>query len=181
MEWDPYSIPILTDKLGQVHFVDMKEGVTIAEKQDEVTGLTRRTIIDPKSSTLRPRIEILVNGVAASSFTVPIGSLVNVSDGDTVQAGDVLAKIPRESGKTKDITGGLPRVAELFEARRPKDCAIIAEIEGTVAFGKDSKGKRKVLLNPVDGSGEEQREYLIPKGKHVIVQEGDLLQKVIAS
>ena len=177
VEWDPYSIPILTDKLGQVHFVDMKEGITIAEKQDEVTGLTRRAIIDPKSSTLRPRIEILVNGVAASSFTVPIGSLVNVSDGDTVQAGDVLAKIPRESGKTKDITGGLPRVAELFEARRPKDCAIIAEIEGTVAFGKDSKGKRKVLLNPIDGSGEEQREYLIPKGKHVIVQEGDLLQK----
>ncbi|MEZ4815827.1 MAG: DNA-directed RNA polymerase subunit beta' [Bdellovibrionota bacterium] len=177
LEWDPYSIPILTDKLGTTRFVDMKDGVTVAEKQDEVTGLTRRTIIDPKSASLRPRIEIEADGQVLSTFTVPVGSLVQVSDGELVQAGDVLAKIPRESEKTKDITGGLPRVAELFEARRPKDCAIIAEVDGTVAFGKDSKGKRKVLLNPAEGVGGEPREYLVPKGKHVIVQEGDLLQR----
>ena len=175
VEWDPYAIPILTDKTGTVRFQDMTEGITVAEKQDEVTGLTRRTVIDPKSATLRPRIEILVDGNVVSTFSVPIGSLINTNENDQVVAGEILAKIPRESGKTKDITGGLPRVAELFEARRPKDCAIIAEIDGTVAFGKDSKGKRKVLLNPPEGSGGEQKEYLVPKGKHVIVQEGDLL------
>ncbi|MGD5691103.1 hypothetical protein QUT48_23000, partial [Xanthomonas citri pv. citri] len=134
-----YSIPILTDKTGKTHFIDMKEGVSVAEKQDEVTGLTRRTVIDPKSTVLRPRIEIIVDGVVTSTFTVPVGSLIQVNDGEVVQAGDILAKIPRESEKTKDITGGLPRVAELFEARRPKDCAIIAEMDGIVAFGKDSK------------------------------------------
>jgi len=175
IEWDPYSIPILTDKTGKTHFVDMKDGISVAEKQDEVTGLTRRTIIDPKSATLRPRIEIIVDGEIVSTFVAPVGSLIQVNDGEVVQAGDILAKIPRESEKTKDITGGLPRVAELFEARRPKDCAIIAEVDGVVTFGKDSKGKRKVLLTPSEGG--DPKEYLIPKGKHVIVQEGDLLQR----
>jgi DNA-directed RNA polymerase subunit beta' len=172
--WDPYSIPIVTQTEGTIQFVDMREGVTVTEKQDEVTGLTRRTIVENKSSSLRPRVDVVSGGEVKHSYTVPVGSTILVSEGDTVKAADILAKIPRESGKTKDITGGLPRVAELFEARKPKDCAIIADFDGVVSYGKDTKGKRKIVLSSEDG---KQKEYLIPRGKHVIVQEGDFIRR----
>jgi DNA-directed RNA polymerase subunit beta' len=173
--WDPYSIPILTEKGGVIQSEDLKEGVTATEQHDEVTGLTRKTIIDYRSSTLKPRLNVVVNGVVVSSYQLPVGAVLSVADGDEVHPGDVLAKVPRESSKTKDITGGLPRVAELFEARKPKDCAIIAETNGTISYGKDSKGKRKVILTPEDGG--EPKEYLIPRGKHIIVQEGDYIRR----
>jgi DNA-directed RNA polymerase subunit beta' len=173
-EWDPYSAVILTDTQGKVQFIELKEGVSMSEQHDEVTGLTRRLVIDSPGSSLRPRIGVEVNGVLKSQFTLPVGAIIMVPDGETVQPGDILAKVPRESTKTKDITGGLPRVAELFEARKPKDCAIIAEHDGTVGFGKDTKGKRKVI---VTGEDSKTSEYLIPRGKHIIVQEGDYIRK----
>ena len=171
--WDPYSIPILTEKGGRVHAEDLKEGVTSTEQHDEVTGLTRKTIIDYRSSTLKPRLMITQDGETLSSYQLPVGAVLGVLDGDVVHPGDILAKVPRESSKTKDITGGLPRVAELFEARKPKECAIIAEVDGVISYGKDTKGKRKVLITPESG---EPREYLIPRGKHIIVQEGDFIR-----
>jgi DNA-directed RNA polymerase subunit beta' len=171
--WDPYSIPILTEKGGKVHAEDLKEGVTSTEQHDEVTGLTRKTVIDYRSSTLKPRLTITEGDTVVSSYQLPVGAVLGVLDGDEVHPGDVLAKVPRESSKTKDITGGLPRVAELFEARKPKECAIIAEVDGTISYGKDTKGKRKVLVTPESG---EPREYLIPRGKHIIVQEGDFIR-----
>jgi len=174
-DWDPYSIPVLTERGGKVVFIDFQEGVTSAEQHDEVTGLSRKTIIDYKSgSGLRPRLAIEVDGQAVNTYMLPVGAVLAITDGETVAPGDVLAKIPRESSKTKDITGGLPRVAELFEARKPKDCAIISEIDGTISYGKDTKGKRKVLVTPAEGG--EPREYLIPRGKHLIVQEGDFIR-----
>lgn len=173
--WDPYSIPILTEKPGKIVSTDLQEGVTATEQHDEVTGLTRKTIIDYRTSTLKPRLSVVDgDGETVGSYQLPVGAVLSVNDGDVVLPGDVLAKVPRESSKTKDITGGLPRVAELFEARKPKDCAVIAELDGTISFGKDTKGKRKVILTPADGS--EPREYLIPRGKHIIVQEGDFLK-----
>jgi DNA-directed RNA polymerase subunit beta' len=173
-EWDPYATPILTEKKGKVVFNELKEGISMAEQQDEVTGLVRRIVIDTAGAPLRPKIGIEVDGVIAVSYTVPVGAVIAVGDGDVVEPGDTLAKMPRESSKTKDITGGLPRVAELFEARKPKDCAVISEVDGTVGFGKDTKGKRKVIVTPEKG---EPREYLIPRGKHLIVQEGDFVRR----
>ncbi len=173
--WDPYSIPIVTEKAGKIVATDLQEGVTATEQHDEVTGLTRKTIIDYRTSTLKPRISVVDDaGAVIASYQLPVGAVLGVNDGDEVKPGDVLAKVPRESSKTKDITGGLPRVAELFEARKPKECAVIAEVNGTISFGKDTKGKRKVILSPEDGS--EPREYLIPRGKHIIVQEGDFMR-----
>ena len=173
--WDPYSIPIVTEKPGRIVSTDLQEGVTATEQHDEVTGLTRKTIIDYRTSNLKPRISVVdANGEQVGSYQLPVGAVLGVNDGDEVLPGDVLAKVPRESSKTKDITGGLPRVAELFEARKPKECAVIAEVDGTITFGKDTKGKRKVILTPEDGS--EPREYLIPRGKHIIVQEGDFMR-----
>ncbi len=168
-EWDPYSVPIMTDSKGTLRYTDLKENVTMAEQQDDVTGLSRRTVIDFKGGTLRPRLE-----VAGSLFNLPVGATIVATDGAEVEPGDIIAKIPRESSKTKDITGGLPRVAELFEARKPKDCAVITEIDGTVSYGKDTKGKRKIVVTP-EGGGEP-REYLIPRGKHIIVQENDFVR-----
>ncbi len=179
-EWDPFASPILTEMGGRVAYDDIVEGVTMLETLDEVTGLSQRVIIENKDPEVRPRISlldengdviILPNGQPARYF-LPVGSNITVTDGEDLSSGDVIARIPRETTKTKDITGGLPRVAELFEARKPKEAAVIAEIDGVVKYGKDTKGKRKVLVVPDDPKAET-REYLIPKGKHISVQEGD--------
>src|SRR5499433_762011 len=180
-EWDPYTIPILTEVAGVVKFGDVIEAVTMEEKVDERTGLSTKVIIDSKDVDKRPRISIKniegqtarLSATAEARYLLPVGAHINVQDSQTVDAGDVLAKIPRETTKTKDITGGLPRVAELFEARKPKEFAVISEIDGVVSFGKDTKGKRKVIVTPEVG---EPREYLIPKGKHISVHEGDRIR-----
>ena len=173
-EWDPYTMPILTEVAGKIKFGDILEGVTMEEQVDEVTGLSRKVIIETKDSDKRPRIAIKDPESAAGGtigrYFLPVGANISVSEDSVVNAGDVIAKIPRETTKTKDITGGLPRVAELFEARKPKDFAVITEIDGVVSFGKDAKGKRKVIVTPEVG---EAKEYLIPKGKHISVHEGD--------
>ena len=177
-EWDPYTVPILTEVGGTVKFGDVIQAITMEEKVDERTGLSTKVIIDSKDVDKRTRISIKdvkgkttrLSQTMEARYLVPVGAHINVQDGQTVSAGDALAKIPRETTKTKDITGGLPRVAELFEARKPKEFAVISEIDGVVCFGKDTKGKRKVVINPEVG---EPREYLIPKGKHIGVHEGD--------
>jgi DNA-directed RNA polymerase subunit beta' len=178
-EWDPYTIPMLTEVPGTVKFGDILEGVTMEEKVDERTGLSTKVVIDSKDLDKRPRVSIkdkdgktqrLPNSENYARYPLPVGAHINVSEGQSVGAGDIIAKIPRETTKTKDITGGLPRVAELFEARKPKEFAVISEIDGSVSFGKDTKGKRKVIVTPEVG---EPREYLIPKGKHISVHESD--------
>jgi len=180
-EWDPYTMPILTEIAGTVKYGDIIEGETMEEQLDEVTGLARKVVIEGKKADRRPRVTLkgedgktakLPSGIP-SRYQLPVGALIVIQDGQEVSAGDVLAKIPRETTKTKDITGGLPRVAELFEARKPKEFAVISEIDGTISFGKDSKGKRKVVVTPEIG---EAREYLIPKGKHISVHEGDFVR-----
>ncbi len=177
-EWDPYTLPMLTQVGGTVKFGDLLEGVTIEERVDERTGLSTKVVIDTKDIEKRPRISIkgaegntlkLPNGNEAR-YQLPVGVHLNVYDGQAVGPGDIIAKMPRETTKTKDITGGLPRVAELFEARKPKEFAVVSEIDGVVSFGKDTKGKRKVIVTPEVG---EAREYLIPKGKHISAHEGD--------
>lgn len=181
-EWDPYSIPVLTEVSGRVKFGDIIEGVTMQEQVDEFTGLSRKVIIESKDSELRPRISIkdekgrtmnLPGSTSQARYLLPVGANIFVSEGDIVEAGDVIVKIPRETTKTKDITGGLPRVAELFEARKPKEYALISDIDGVVEFGKDFKGKRKVVIRPEVG---EPKEYIIPRGKHVSVHEGDFVK-----
>jgi DNA-directed RNA polymerase subunit beta' len=181
-EWDPYSIPVLTEVSGQVKFGDIIEGMTMQEKVDDFTGLSRKVITESKDPQLRPRISIkdkhgktlqLPDSPSAARYLLSVGANILIAEGDTVQAGDVLVKIPRETTKTKDITGGLPRVAELFEARKPKEYAIISEINGTVSFGKDVKGKRKVVITPEVG---EPREYSFPRDKHISVHEGDMVK-----
>ncbi len=187
-EWDPYTLPIIGEKGGVAKYVDLELGVTTREETDDATGISRRIVSDwrtaPKGNELRPAIIIvdaegdvvkLDNGNPAHYF-MSVDAILSVEDGEEIKAGTVIARIPREGAKTKDITGGLPRVAELFEARRPKDHAIIAEIDGTVHFEKDYKNKRRIQLKPHDES-IEPREYLIPKGKHITVQEGDVIQK----
>ncbi|HZT88400.1 MAG TPA: DNA-directed RNA polymerase subunit beta' [Stellaceae bacterium] len=188
-EWDPYTIPIITEKDGIAHYVDVAEGVSMREVLDEATGISSKVIVDwkqqPRGNDLRPRIALsdengnvltLGNGRDAS-YLLPVDAILSVENGATVKAGDVLARIPRESSKTRDITGGLPRVAELFEARKPKDFAIISESEGRVEFGKDYKTKRRIVVVPTESEGAaEPVEYLIPKGKHISVQEGDYVQ-----
>jgi DNA-directed RNA polymerase subunit beta' len=179
-EWDPYTTPMLTEVSGIVRFVDIIEGQTMEEKVDERTGLAMRVIVDFKDLDKQPRIVIdpepgeapveQEREGARRTYLLPVGAHIAVTPGQKVFAGDVIAKIPRETTKTKDITGGLPRVAELFEARKPKEQAVISEIDGVVSFGKDTKGKRKVIVTPDVG---EPREYLIPKGKHISVHEGD--------
>ncbi len=178
-EWDPFSIPILAEVDGTIKYGDIIEGKTMQEQVDEVTGLSRKVIVEFKGADLRPRVSIkdskgktakLASSHTTARYYLSVGVNIVVSEGDDVRAGDILAKIPRETTKTKDITGGLPRVAELFEARKPKDFAVISEIDGMVTFGKDAKGKRKIIVTPEIG---EEKEYLIPKGKHISVQEGD--------
>jgi DNA-directed RNA polymerase subunit beta' len=187
-EWDPYTIPIITEKDGVAHYVDLMEGFSMREVMDEATGISSKVVIDwkqqPRGGDLRPRITLrdaagevltLTNGLEARYF-LPVDAILSIENGAEVKAGDVLARIPRESSKTRDITGGLPRVAELFEARKPKDFAIISESEGRVEFGKDYKTKRRIVVVPTEGTGDPV-EYMIPKGKHISVQEGDYVLK----
>jgi DNA-directed RNA polymerase subunit beta' len=186
-EWDPYTLPIITEKEGVVHYMDMVENVSMVERLDDATGIASKVVIDwrqhPKGTELKPRITLrnkrsqvltLANGLEARYF-LSVDSVLSVEHGQTIHAGDVLARIPRESAKTRDITGGLPRVAELFEARKPKDYAVISEIDGRVEFGKDYKSKRRIVVVPPSDK-DEPREYLIPKGKHISVQEGDFVE-----
>jgi DNA-directed RNA polymerase subunit beta' len=183
-EWDPYTVPIITESEGVANYVDMIEGVSYREIVDEATGIANKVVTDwkqqPRGAELRPRITlrnkdgdvvVLPNGHEARYF-MSVDAILSVEDGAEVHGGDVLARIPRETSKTRDITGGLPRVAELFEARKPKDHAIIASIDGRVAFGKDYKAKRRIIIHPHE-EGAEPVEYLFPKGKHIIVQEGE--------
>ncbi|MFN8543011.1 MAG: DNA-directed RNA polymerase subunit beta' [Candidatus Binatia bacterium] len=180
-EWDPYTIPILTEVGGTIKFGDIVEGITMEEKVDERTGLSTKVVVDHKDIDKRPRISIKDTGSGQTArigtgearYLLPVGAHLNVVEGQEVLPGDIIAKIPRETTKTKDITGGLPRVAELFEARKPKEFAVVSEIDGAVSFGKDTKGKRKVVVTPEIG---EAREYLIPKGKHISVREGDYVK-----
>jgi len=178
-EWDPYTIPILTETSGRVKFGDIVEGVTMQEQLDEVTGFSTKVITESKDPEARPRVSIkdergrtlkIPGTESMARYLLPVGAHIVVTEGDMVHQGDVIAKIPRETTKTKDITGGLPRVAELFEARKPKEFAVISEITGVVSFGKDSKGKRKVIILPEVG---DPKEYTIPKGKHISVHEGE--------
>jgi DNA-directed RNA polymerase subunit beta' len=186
--WDPYTLPIITEKGGVANFVDLIDGVSMAEVVDDATGISYKKVIDwkqqPKGSDLRPRITLrdkngevieLENGTEARYF-MSVDAILSVEPGTEVQAGDVVARIPRESTKTRDITGGLPRVAELFEARKPKDFSIISEIDGRVEFGKDYKSKRRLIVHPTDGVGDPV-EHMVPKGKHINVQEGDIVKK----
>jgi DNA-directed RNA polymerase subunit beta' len=186
-EWDPYTIPIITEKAGTAHYVDLVEGVSMREVVDETTGIANKVVVEwkdqPKGADLKPRITLrdskgkvikLSKGVEARYF-MSVDAILSVENGSTVHAGEVLARTPRESMKTRDITGGLPRVAELFEARKPKDYTIITNIDGRVEFGKDYKLKRRIIVVPEDGG--KPAEFLIPKGKHITVQEGDFVQK----
>ena len=182
-EWDPYNIPILTEVYGEIKFGDIIENVTMREQVDEVTGRSTRVIIDSKDTEVRPRISLkevgsrttrkLPGSSSEARYLLPSGSNILVDEGQKVQAGDIIAKIPRETTKTKDITGGLPRVAELFEARKPKEYALISEIDGIVQMGKDFKGKRKIQVMPEVGA---PREYTIPRGKHITVHDGERIR-----
>jgi DNA-directed RNA polymerase subunit beta' len=182
-EWDPFNIPILTEVSGVVKYGDILDAITMQEKRDKVTGKISRVIVESRELDARPRISVkdieggtaLIPGTAKglARYHLPIGAIIMVNEGEAVSPGTVLAKIPRETTKTKDITGGLPRVAELFEVRKPKENAILSEIDGTVAFGQYTKGRRKVMITPEIG---EPLEYLIPKGKHVSVLEGDYVR-----
>jgi DNA-directed RNA polymerase subunit beta' len=187
-EWDPYTLPIITERDGVVSLADLVDGISMIERMDEATGIAKKVVVDwkqqPKGMELKPRIMlndaqgnpiVLANGQEARYFLM-VDAILSVENGQSVHAGDVLARMPRgESAKTRDITGGLPRVAELFEARRPKDFAIIAETEGRIEFGKDYKAKRRIVIVPTD-SDKKPQEYLIPRGKHISVQEGDYVQ-----
>ncbi|CUH78908.1 DNA-directed RNA polymerase subunit beta' [Tropicibacter naphthalenivorans] len=187
-EWDPYTLPIIAEKDGTAKHVDLVNGLAVREETDDATGMTQKIVIDwraaPKGNELKPEIILVgddgepVRNDQGNPITYPmsVDAILSCDDGQQVKAGDVVARIPREGAKTKDITGGLPRVAELFEARRPKDHAIIAEIDGYVRFGKDYKNKRRISIEPADES-LEPREYMIPKGKHIPVGEGDFIQK----
>ena len=186
-EWDPFASPILTEVGGVVQYGDLVEGVTVIEKVDEVTGLSRKIVIESRAADLRPRISIvdaetgepvkLPGTELDARYLLPVGANIVALEGEQITPGEAIAKIPRDTTKVQDITGGLPRVAELFEARKPKDHAIISEIDGQVSMGKDTKGKRKVVITPygLDGAlqPDQAREYLIPKGKHIQVQAGD--------
>jgi DNA-directed RNA polymerase subunit beta' len=178
-EWDPYNIPILTEVSGRIKFGDVIEGITMREAFDELSGRSTRVIIEPRDPDARPRISIkdeqsrtlkLPGSASDARYLLPVGSNIVVEEGQEVQAGDIIARIPRETTKTKDITGGLPRVAELFEARKPKEYAVISEIDGIVRLGKDFKGKRKIQVVPEFG---EPREYTIPRGKHITIHDGE--------
>jgi DNA-directed RNA polymerase subunit beta' len=187
-EWDPYTRPIMSEVDGVVAFEDLVEGQSMTETADEATGITKRMVIDwrlnQRSATLKPAILIkdssgkiakLLRGGDAR-YSLPVESIIATEPGAVVKAGDIIARISMESAKTRDITGGLPRVAELFEARRPKDHAIIAEITGTVKFGRDYKNKQRIEIIPQEEGGESV-EYLIPKGKHIHLQDGDVVEK----
>ena len=181
-EWDPYSNPIIAELTGKITYQDIEEGATMTEQVDAVTGFATKVITESKSSDVKPTVFLTdANGKPMTlpgrdipaRYLIPVGAQLLVADGQEVHSGDMIAKMHRETSKTKDITGGLPRVAELFEARKPKEAAIISEIDGYVTFGKDVKGKQRVIVTPEVG---EQKEYLIPKGKHVAVREGEYVR-----
>jgi DNA-directed RNA polymerase subunit beta' len=174
LEWDPHANPILAEVAGTVRYTDLEEGKTYQEQVDEFTGLSSKVVVESKDPDMRPRL-VVHSSHGERTSVLPVGAFLATSSGDEVSAGDVLARIPREATKTKDITGGLPRVAELFEARKPKEHAVVTEIDGAVSFGSDVRGKRRVIVTP-DGE-EEPQEYLIPKGKHISVHEGDRVRK----
>jgi len=182
-EWDPFSIPIITDATGIVNFQDISEGETFKEQVDEVSGVSRKVIHESQSLDQRPLIAIcdkkkktiIRENDTPTEFALPIKSELVVENGAEVHAGDVLAKIPRELARNKDITGGLPRVAELFEARVPKDQAIITEIDGIVEFDSDMKKKQRIRIRPEDGKGDS-KEYLIPRGRHITVHMGEYVR-----
>ncbi|MGB7923047.1 MAG: DNA-directed RNA polymerase subunit beta' [Pyrinomonadaceae bacterium] len=169
--WDPFTFAILTEVAGHVKFQDLKEGVTVDEEVDEVTGQSRMVVKDSPDEKKQPRLEIRnASNKMLKTYQMPVRANLMVGDGDVVEPGDIIAKIPRETTKTKDITGGLPRVVELFEARKPGETAVMSEIDGIVKLGQISKGKRKLIITGDDG---EEREYDIPRGTHINVQEGD--------
>ncbi|MEK7744579.1 MAG: DNA-directed RNA polymerase subunit beta', partial [Elusimicrobiota bacterium] len=170
-EWDPYALPIITEHEGKVVLRDVKEGVTLHEERNRVTGIIERRIIEHRAEKVNPRILVEKNGKEVASYPLPIDTIVLADNEQAVVPGDVLAKIPRETTKTKDITGGLPRVSELFEARKPKTSAIISEIEGVVSLETTVKGLVKVTVR--DEETEMFKEYLIPQGRHLVVYEGD--------
>ncbi len=185
-EWDPYTLPIIAERNGYVSYVDLKQGVSFRESIDDTTGISSKIVIDwsqnQKSKNFKPAINITDNKVGEkiddnnfSNYPMSIDSILSVEDGQEVTAGQVIARIPKESSKTKDITGGLPRVAELFEARKPKDPAIMCEIDGKISFGKDYKNKRRVIINSLDE--KDSFELLIPRSKYLNVQEGDFVKK----
>ncbi len=171
VEWDPYTFAILTEIGGTIQFKDLQEGVTLQEEIDEVTGLSRHVVTDSPDEKRQPAI--VIKGKTTKRYLMPSRSHLMIQDGDTVHPGDVLAKIPRENTKTKDITGGLPRVVELFEARKPHETAVISEIDGAVKFGEVAKGQRKIYVVAEDGT---EREYSVPRGVHINVQEGELVR-----
>ena len=185
--WDPHTHPIITEVAGKVTFSDLIDGVTVNKQTDELTGLSTYVVLDAKhragAKDIRPVIT-LVDGKGKpvaipgteipAKYMLPPGAIITVEDGAKVGVGDVLARIPQESIKTRDITGGLPRVAELFEARKPKDFAILAETSGVVSFGKDTKGKQRLIINDKEGV---EHEYLIPKGRHITVFEGETVEQ----
>jgi DNA-directed RNA polymerase subunit beta' len=187
--WDPHTRPIVTEYAGIVRFENVEEGVTVTKQIDEVTGLSTLVVIDPKRKAgaaakgLRPQVKLLtpsgeevkIHGTDHSvTITFQVGSIITVKDGQEASVGDILARIPQESSKTRDITGGLPRVAELFEARSPKDAGMLAEVTGTVSFGKDTKGKQRLVITEPDGTAHE---YLIPKDKHVMAHDGQVVNR----
>ncbi|MGE4410614.1 MAG: DNA-directed RNA polymerase subunit beta' [Sphingobium sp.] len=180
-EWDPYTMPVITEKPGVVKYQDLIDGKTLTEQTDEATGIAMRVVSEYRASArskedLRPRLTLLDDESGeAARYMLAIGATLSVEDGQQVEAGDVLARVSREAAKTRDITGGLPRVAELFEARKPKDNAIIAKVSGRVQFLKDYKAKRKIAIVPEDGG--EPVEYLVPKSKVIDVQEGDYVKR----
>ncbi|WP_294330324.1 DNA-directed RNA polymerase subunit beta' [uncultured Sphingomonas sp.] len=179
-EWDPFTMPVITETGGVVKYQDIIEGKTMTEQVDEATGIAQRVVTEfrgaGKKEDLRPRMTLTgENAAEAARYMLAPGAVISVEDGATVQGGDVLARVARESAKTRDITGGLPRVAELFEARKPKENAIIAKVSGRVVFGKDYKAKRKIGIQPEDGG--EVVEYLVPKSKVIDVQEGDYVKR----
>ena len=187
-EWDPFTLPIIAEKKGTAKFVDLVSGIALRDETDDATGMTQKIVADwraaPKGNELAPKIIVtdakgemlLKKDGNPVSYAMSVDAVLSIEDGQEIKAGDILARIPREGGRSKDITGGLPRVAELFEARRPKDHAIIAEIDGYVRFGKDYKNKRRIAIEPVD-EAMENVEYMVPKGKHIPVQEGDFIKK----
>jgi DNA-directed RNA polymerase subunit beta' len=180
-EWDPFMMPVITEKGGTVKFQDLVEGKTLTEQIDEATGIAQRVVTEFRGTArskedLRPRITLLdAKSGEAARYMLSAGAMISVEDGQVVEAGEVLARVTREAAKTRDITGGLPRVAELFEARKPKENAIIAKVSGRIAFGKDYKAKRKIAIVPEEGG--EPVEYLVPKSKVIDVQEGDYVKR----
>jgi len=185
-EWDPYTLPVIAETAGVANYMDLVDGASLAETLDDATGISVKSVIDwrsqSKNSDLKPRItlrdssgEVIkkADGNEARYYLVP-DSILSIKDGQKISAGDVLARLPKETSKTKDITGGLPRVAELFEARRPKDSAIIAENDGTIQFGKEVRGKQKISIVPTEG---KESNYLIPKGKHINFNQGEKIKK----